>query len=307
MTRKFGRGLIVGKFSPLHRGHEAIIATALESCDEVCLVSYANPELPGCDVARREQWVSELFPKVRHLALGPREVPPDDEDATTHRRFCGSLCLRKLGGPVDAVFTGEDYGDAFAAELTRYFREHGTYAGSVVHVRVDRAAAAISGTLLRRDIHGRRDWLSPAVYASFVRRVCLLGGESTGKSTLAKTLAREFNTVHAAEYGRELWELKGGMLDFDDLERIGRTQVEREESAARTAFRFLFCDSSPLTTLFYSRHLFGRATRDLERLAERPYDVTILCAPDFPFVQDGTRQPEAFRTHQHEWYVEELT
>jgi hypothetical protein len=29
-------------------------------------------------------------------------------------------------------------------------------------------------------------------------------------------------------------------------------------------------------------------------------------APDFPFVQDGTRQPESFRNHQHAWYLKEL-
>ena len=72
------------------------------------------------------------------------------------------------------------------------------------------------------------------------------------------------------------------------------------------ANRFLFCDTSPLTTLFYSNHLFGKGEQALERLAERCYDLTFLCAPDFPFVQDGTRQPESFRIRQHEWYLNEL-
>ena len=44
----------------------------------------------------------------------------------------------------------------------------------------------------------------------------------------------------------------------------------------------------------------------LERLANRSYDAVILCAPDFPFVQDGTRQDDTFRARQHEWYVREL-
>ena len=86
------------------------------------------------------------------------------------------------------------------------------------------------------------------------------------------------------------------------MRRIAEGQIAAEDAAARTANRWLFCDTSPLTTLFYSRELFGRAEPELEALAERPYDLTVLCAPDFPFVQDGTRRDERFRTRQHDWY-----
>jgi NadR type nicotinamide-nucleotide adenylyltransferase len=134
----------------------------------------------------------------------------------------------------------------------------------------------------------------------------LLGGESSGKSTLAEALAREFSTSHVAEYGRELWDAKSGVLTFEDMLRIAEVQIQREEEAVMRANRFLFCDTSPLTTLFYSNHMFGKAEPALEHLAERRYDFTILCAPDFSFVQDGTRQPESFRMRQHDWYLNEL-
>ena len=70
--------------------------------------------------------------------------------------------------------------------------------------------------------------------------------------------------------------------------------------------RFLICDTTPLTTLFYSRHLFGRAEPELERLAQRAYDPVVLCAADFPFVQDGTRAEESLRDLQQSWYRAEL-
>ncbi len=79
-----------------------------------------------------------------------------------------------------------------------------------------------------------------------------------------------------------------------------------ETAAAPAANRWLFCDTSPLTTLFYSHDRFGRAEPGLVELAERPYAFTILCAPDFPFVQDGTRREPAFRERQHAWYLHEL-
>jgi NadR type nicotinamide-nucleotide adenylyltransferase len=322
MNKRFQRGLVVGKFSPLHRGHEFIINRALEECNAVVLLSYSKPEMPGCEAVRREQWLSAIFPQARHLAVtderlrewvkpgqGPHEVPTNDADETTHRRFCGFLCNHVLGVTVDAVFTSEDYGDSFADELTRCFRESQPMHQPVRHVLVDRERRKlpISGTLLRQNIHAHRELLSPEVYASFVQRVCLLGGESSGKSTLTTALAREFQTEHVAEFGRELWEAKSSALTFEDVQHIAEVQIQREDEAALRANRFLFCDTSPLTTLFYSHHLFGKAGSALERFAGRAYDFTILCAPDFAFVQDGTRQPETFRKFQHNWYLAELS
>jgi nicotinamide riboside kinase len=353
MSRRFTRGLVVGKFSPLHRGHELLIRRALAECAEVVVLSYSKPEFPGCEAARREQWLAALFPETKRLVVTDerlrewtrpgaefREVPANDLDDTTHRRFCGFLCREVLGVTVDAVFTSEDYGEGFAAELTRYFRarphgptgldepERGQLCPrasttrsartklsalcdpvSVAHVAVDpgRAQVPVSGTLLRQDIHAHRAWMSPAVYASFVQRVCLLGGESSGKSTLGRALAEKFGTAFVPEYGRELWEAKAGRLAFEDMLHIAETQIQREDQAAARAWRFLICDTSPLTTLFYSRHAFGEADPAVEQLAGRRYDFTFLCAPDFPFVQDGTREAESFRARQHEWYLGKLS
>jgi NadR type nicotinamide-nucleotide adenylyltransferase len=321
VNKRFQRGLVVGKFSPLHRGHELVIRRALDESAEVIVLSYSKPEWPGCEAGRRDRWFSKLFPQVRHIAITDErlqswiepsgailEVPANNASENLHRRFCAFLCRDVLGLTVDAVFTSEDYGEGFAAELTRCFRERQSSCPSVSHIMVDseRRIVPISGTLLRQGIHGLREWLAPEVYASFVRRVCLLGGECTGKSTLAEILARKFGTVHVAEYGRELWEKKSGALTIEDLRQIAEVQVEREEAALLRAYRYLFCDTSPLTTLFYSLHLFGGADLTVQQSAHRSYDVTLLCAPDFPFVQDGTRQPEDFRLRQHEWYLAEL-
>jgi len=317
--KQFRRGLVVGKFSPLHRGHELVIRRAFEMCREVVLISYSKPEFPGCEAERRQKWLEYLFPEATKLVAteqrlrdwfsDPTLTLPSNEDGDRiHRRFTGFLCLKKLGVTVDAVFTSENYGDGFAQELTNYFREHAPDAPVVCHILVDRErkSVPISGERIRADVELHRQWLSPQVYQSFVRRVCILGGESSGKSTLAEALATHFGTLHVAEYGRELWEAKNGALRYEDMLHIGRTQVAAEDHAGLRAIRFLFCDTSPLTTLFYSRQLFQRADPRLEQLAERQYDLVVLCGTDFDFVQDGTRQDASFRTRQHNWYVDEL-
>jgi HTH-type transcriptional repressor of NAD biosynthesis genes len=320
MSSRFESGLVVGKFCPLHRGHELVIRRALAECARTFVLSWSRPELPGCEPARRARWLSVLFPAATSLVLTdeilasldpPAEFAalPDNRDALGHiRRFTAWFCEAAWKVRPDAVFTSEPDAADYADELTRWFRraEPTWPAVSAVLVDPERAMAPISGTALRADVHAGRAWLSPAVYRDFVQRVVLLGGESTGKSSLAEALAVELGTVHVAEYGRELWEARGGRLEPADLLRIGEEQVSREEAALAGARGWLVCDTSPLTTLFYSRHLFGRADPALEALAERRYDVTVLCAPDFPFVQDGTRQDDAFRRAQHDWYLAEL-
>jgi len=310
---------VVGKFSPLHRGHERLIGHALEECAQVVVLSYANPERPGCDPGRRERWLAELFPQARCLVATPERVaawfpddphlPHDDAPEIVHRRFCGRLLRDVVGTSVEAVYTSEGYGDGFAAELTKFFRETEAAHPTVMHVAVDpqRIAIPISATTIRGDVHARRQWLPSNVYADFVQRICLLGGESSGKSTLAAALAERLGTTYTTEYGRDLWIERGGRLDFADYAHIARTQVAMEEARAREATRSLVCDTSPLTTLFYCLDQFGRADPELEALAARRYDVIVLCAPDFPFVQDGSRRDDAFRRAQHQWYLQRLS
>ena len=321
MKKIFRHGLVVGKFSPLHRGHELIIQRAIAECDEVTVISYSVPEFKGCEAHRRELWLTKLFPMIRCLVISEETIagwkrqykldmklPPNDAPDDDHRYFIYQISKNILHTQFDAVFTSESYGDGFAARLSESYRQDDIHAAAVKHVLVDqeRKLVSISGTQIRTDIHAHRRWLSPAVYASFVHRICLLGGESSGKSTLAKALAEHFNTKFVPEYGRELWEHKKGNLVFEDMLHIAQEQIAREEQAAQEANRFFFCDTSPLTTLFYSNHLFGKIDSALVGLAKRSYDLMVLCDINFPFMQDGTRQPASFRELQHQWYLEEL-
>lgn len=306
--KQFSTGLVVGKFSPLHLGHELLIRRAMEACDTTFIISYSLPELPGCEAHKREQWLRARFPDAMVLVIDAG-LPHNDDDELIHRRFCANLCLDKLGTTVEAVFTSEDYGDGFAEELGRCFSARTGRRMTVRHVMVDQARGIVpvSGTLVRSDPHAHRHFLSGAVYASFVEKVCLLGGESSGKTTLAAALAERLETAWVPEYGRELWEARDGVLRYEDMSHIGSVQLQREAKARPQARRFLVCDTSPLTTLFYSREMFGRADPALAEMAEARYDHIFLCAPDFDFIQDGTRRDADFRQQQHRWYQDELS
>ncbi len=318
--KRFATGLVVGKFAPLHRGHVHLVEAAAAQCDKVVVVSYTNPEFEPFLPKLRRQWLLDCFPGVECLVLDveglvalfpptssvpllPRNEDPDEQ----HRVFVAQVCVEVVGRRIDAVFTSEAYGDGFAATLEGYFARVGIH-GPVVHIAVDaaRRSVPISGTALRADLWTNWRFLPDQVARTLVRRVVLLGAESTGKSTLASRLASEWDTSFVAEYGRERWHECRGVLNLNDMAEIANEQLRREEEATLRARRFLFCDTSPLTTLFYSQALFGVASEALKTAARQPYDLTILCAPDIPFEQDGTRQSMEFRMRQQEWYRAEL-
>ncbi|GGJ40276.1 AAA family ATPase [Deinococcus roseus] len=317
--KPYKNSLIVGKFAPLHKGHQLLIDTALAQSEQVYIFAYSNPEILGCEPEKCHRWLTTLYPQCKVFVITPEflrfhfshlgrfELPLNAEEAGVHRRFCAFLWEHLAQKPLDAVFTSEDYGEGFVEELNRYFALHQPQP-EVKHVLVDlqRLQVPISGTQVRADPHAHRDFLAPEVYRDFVQRVCFLGGESTGKSTLSSRMAAELHTLVVPEYGRTLWEEQQGHLGFEDMLKIAKFHVQQEEKRAGQANRFLFSDTSPLTTWMYSHFYFGQADPELSALRHRPYDFTFLCAPDFPFVQDGTRAGEAFRWKQHHWYMELL-
>lgn len=306
MSHRFKLGLVVGKFAPLHHGHLHLIDTAAAQCERVLLLSWCEPEPARCDAAARRRWLQACRPQheawVFDQTSFAQGLPADASDDATQQRFLAWLLAEVLQQKPDAMFASEDYLVPCAARLSR------TLGHAVAPVMVDRnrSTVPVSATRIREQPVAHRQHLPAAVWADWVPRVCLLGGESSGKSTLAQALAERHGTAFVAEYGRELWERQGGVLQEPDLLHIAEEQLRREDAAAAQAGAFLACDTSPLTTLFYALDQFGRADPALQALAARRYDLVVLCEPDFPFVQDGTRRDAAFRQRQTDWYVAQL-
>ena len=292
MTR---RGLTIGKFYPPHRGHRHLIDFARSRVDELTVVVCRRPgEQPPASL--RAAWLAEMHPDVRVV------VVEDIVDADDSRGWA-EYTVRALGFAPDVVFTSEDYGARFAHFL------------GCEHVSVDRARVAVpvSGTAVRRDPFGCWEFLEPPVRAYYAKRVCLVGAESTGKTTLARALAEHYRTAWVPEYGRELSERKlaeEGCYRWrsEEFAHIARTQCALEEEAARRANRVLVCDTDAFATGVWHRRYMGARSAEVEEVAascRRP-DLYLLTDVDTPFVQDGTRDGEAVRQWMHETFAAEL-
>lgn len=142
---KYDVGLVVGKFCPLHKGHELVINTALEHSETVIIISYTSRDL-GFPASQRRNWLKKRFPTAGIIVYAPHFAPHDDADDDVHRLFCARACEAIQMRP-DAVFTSEFYGDGFADFLSRRWQK------KVQHVMVDpaRTIVPISGTALRAD------------------------------------------------------------------------------------------------------------------------------------------------------------
>lgn len=293
------RGLTFGKYLPLHRGHQHVIDTAFAECDDVTIVVYDSmPEVADAlrmPVHKRAGWLRAMFPQAQSI------VPvPDPGDGAGDSPELAPLYAEQLAflGRFDRVYTSEPAYETFAQLLGAEHRV----------VDVARALVPISGTRLRTDLYAGRGYIDPAVYASLVQKVVLVGTESSGKTTLARALAERFGTRWVHEFGRELWEAQGLTGTFADHWEIAQRQRLREEAAARQAREHVFCDTNAFTTLMWSLRSFGTADERLFELVEHTRDdyVWLLCANDFGWVQDGTRElvdgeAEAFQELNAEW------
>ncbi|HEU5005231.1 MAG TPA: AAA family ATPase [Candidatus Saccharimonadales bacterium] len=277
------RGLVFGKFMPLHRGHELLINAALSQADDVTIVVYDSKpkgDYPPMPVSKRLKWLGELYPEASAIVAvyDPHGGQPDADDEKYAQEYANGLAFL---GKFDLVFTSEPGYEKFAQAL------------GARHVIVDaaRELVPISGTKIREDVYMHRGWMDPRVYGTLIQKVVFVGTESTGKSTLAKRMAEELDTVWTHEYGRELWTAQGGGTFHDHLPMAHR-QYAREQAAMHQAHGFVFCDTNAWTTLQWSLMAYNAADGRLIDLVEKTKDeyVWILCAPDFGWVDDGIRE-----------------
>jgi HTH-type transcriptional regulator, transcriptional repressor of NAD biosynthesis genes len=275
-VKRFGLGLVIGKLWPFHRGHGLVIERAARESERVTvLVCGTHEQDPPVDV--RAGWVAASFPLADVRAVDQDACGLADDDTVG---WAGAT-LGLLGEAPDAVFTSEEYGDAFAAAL------------GCAHRLVDRErrAVPISARAIRADPLAHLDFLEPHVRAHYVKRVCILGAESTGKTTLTRALADRFRTPWVPEYGavyEAVGRTRGTAWRTEEFLHVARIRDWLEELLAGSANRVLVCDTDTFTTACWHERYLGFRDPELERLAAaRRYDLYLLCDAATPFVQDA--------------------
>jgi NadR type nicotinamide-nucleotide adenylyltransferase len=124
-------------------------------------------------------------------------------------------------------------------------------------------------------------------------RVCLIGPECTGKTTLAERLADHFDAPWVPEFAREYAGRLGRLLTADDVEPIARGQMALEDTWERG---LLILDTDLISTVVYARHYYGACPEWIETEAgTRKADLYLLTDIDVPWIEDNLRDSAAPR------------
>lgn len=149
-----------------------------------------------------------------------------------------------------------------------------------------------------------------------LKKIVIIGPESTGKSTLCTQLAAHYQTLWCPEYARDYLLKHGTNYSFENLLNIAKGQLHLEDSYAAqlgqrpsTHHPLLFIDTDMYVMKVWCEFVFDRCHPwILDRIVERKYDLYLLCKPDLPWVKDELREypDEATRIKLYHYYKDLL-
>ncbi len=155
---------------------------------------------------------------------------------------------------------------------------------------------------------------------SVIKKIVIVGPESTGKSTLCEKLANHYNTIWVKEYAREYLLKNGTDYTFEDLSDVAKGQLANEESGleelqkkikAEASSSFnpqhhtpLFIDTDMIVMKVWCEFVFDKCHNwILNEIVDRKYDLYLLGNIDAPWVKDELREypdlPTRERLYNH--------
>jgi NadR type nicotinamide-nucleotide adenylyltransferase len=138
-------------------------------------------------------------------------------------------------------------------------------------------------------------------------RIALMGPESSGKTTLAKSLAEHFNTIWIPEYAREYVENLNRPYTADDILFIAQKQLKSEEELLSKAKQLIFTDTELIIAKIWCEDVFDFCPQwILEKIEEKRYDLFLLTKPDLPWIHDPVRENAHRREYFYDLYLKEL-
>lgn len=289
---KYKVGMYGGSFDPLHVGHLRVMIQAASECEELYIVISCSANRDNVPREYRYRWIKNSLkhlPGVHIFFLEDTASSKEEYDKDDYWEKGAAFVKEKIGKKIDVIYCGSDY-----KGTNRYER---LYPESEV-VYVDRTDVEISSTKIRSNPFAYWDYIPDIAKPYYTKKVLLIGGESTGKSTLTQSLALAFNTNYVEEMGREVCEQAGceDTMVAEDLQKCLIYQKARMWEQIEKSNKVLFVDTDALITKFFIKFLLGEGDErdNCEMMADtiskaNEFDLILFLEPTVAFVQDGTR------------------
>ena len=151
-------GFTIGKFAPLHKGHQYLIETALNEMDKMIVVVY-DTDVINIETEKRAEWIKKLYPNVeiKFAHNPPRQYGLDDESVKIQMEYLTKIMENE--NPTH-FYSSEKYG----ASVAKYM--------NLVDRRVDneRVKIPIRAEMIRKNLEENKKWLENNVYEDYVKK-----------------------------------------------------------------------------------------------------------------------------------------
>lgn len=272
-------GLFLGKFSILHAGHQFVIDTALKEMNRLIVLIYDAPSSTEIPLDVRARWIEEIYKDSSVTVIKGWCSPEDTGYSDEIKKIQNEYIIKMVGDRgISHFYSSEPYGEHVSEALCCVNRI----------VDIDRKTVPVAASTIQKNPFLYREYIHPFVYSDLITNIVFVGAPSTGKTTIAEKLSKEYHTVWMPEYGREYW----GKHQIDrrlepwQLTEIAEGHLDRERQKILEANQYLFTDTNAITTYMFAMDYHGFANELLTELAcsaQRRYDLVFLCGDDIPY------------------------
>lgn len=143
--------------------------------------------------------------------------------------------------------------------------------------------------------------------ANSIKKVVVIGPESTGKSTLSAALATYYNTAWVPEYARHYLDRLDRPYEKNDLIKIATGQLQWEDEKVKEANKLLICDTDLIVLKIWSEHKYSDCPQEiLDQVKTRSYNLYLLTDIDLPWKDDPQRENPHLRDYFMDIFEQEI-
>lgn len=299
-------GVVIGKFMPLHTGHIHMIEFAKNFVDDLTVLVDNLPNgLDTMTLEDRTAIVKKTFPHVNVKAIDvpTYQEPSESPDFWDFWRDC---IVRNVGKKPDYIIGSMDYikplADVIGCEfiMNDKARSHVPISATIIRNAIKHY---LNGA--HEDFFKIKDFIPTVTNDYLTRDIYIVGGESTGKSTLARNLADQLQTIYVNEYAIDYIGEHGRELNEADLLNIARGQLALQKTLRRESNLFCIHDTDLITSKIWHKKFFEKDNSFFEDLISKQKDgFYILLKPTLKWVSEEYRYYEA--DVDRNWFHEEF-
>ena len=280
-------GQFGGKFIPWHKGHLMVAFQAMSYVDKLYIILFYNDKFDeqlcyqdGCKYMPkdlRRSWIGNSIKWLKQF--GDVELLELEYDEMEYDWEKGSNQVKKMIPNLTHVFSSEQgYDD--------YFKKCYPHCEHVV-IDEDRSRVNISATQIRRDALKYWDFMTKPVRKHFVKKICITGTESTGKSTLTTLLKSHFDTVGIQEVARD-WCIKyDNNLTIDMFNEIAIKNQFLQDHSLEVCNKYLFIDTDAVVTQYYLHQYHKKSSSLISSIIDwQEFNLFLYCKPNIEWTQD---------------------